>query len=447
MMRVHRVVTATVLAVIGLGVTRAGAIEWIDGSIADGLRAAQLQKRPLLVWVHYNSPDPTVAAKTAAQKTSAAVEAAFFNSAAYAPFEPQFAAMRVNFVVNETVFDRYGVDRVVPAMLVLDQDTGKLAARIAGFPDQPEILASFCAERLTKASEVLRLSKVPGGPQTAADRLRLGDLYADLGTLEQAGAAYEAALEAGLMDDDAHRAGVVAAFARLMSKQPEDAMRLLNGALRGVRVRPWDEQCAPLWWPGEAAFAPLVLEDTRGKWLGALYRTRSLRDFVAAVSGAERIAAQTGAAAQLSGPEALALGNDHFVLEDAAGAIPCYERAVTAGGLSAADEEIARARVGLCRAQAGDKAGAMRDMDQFLAMYNRPKARLGLDEAHHRPQIMVTRAGLYFDAGNYRAAEALLDQVVKDYTDTDCEYWAAQARVLLTHVKQWQELQRRGGAR
>jgi len=447
MTRAHRVLVATAFCLMALVASRAAAIEWTEGSIADGLRAAQLQKRPLLVWVYYNNPDAEVAAKMAAQKTSAAVEAAFLNAAAYAPFDAGFTATRVNFVINETVFDRYGVDRVVPAILVLDQDTGKLAARIVGFPDEPQTLASFCADRLTKVSEVVRLSKVPGGPQTAADHLRLGDLYADLGTLEQAGAAYEAALQAGLTGDDAHRAGVVSAFARLMAKQPDEGVRLLNGTLRGVKARPWDEQCTPLWWPGEATFTPLVLEDARGNWIGALYRTTSVRDFVAAISGAERIAAHAGAAAELAGPEALALGNDHFLLENAAGAIPYYERAVAADGLSAADEEVARARVGLCRAQAGDKAGAVRDMDQFLATYNRPKPKLGLDEAHHRPQIMVTRAGLYFDAEDFKAAEALLDQVVKDYTDTDCEYWAAQARLLLTHVKQWQELQRRGGGR
>jgi hypothetical protein len=136
----------------GVGPLRAQALDWAAGDLEESLTAARVGKRPLLVFVYVDDGDPKI--HTQAEQDSERLAAEVLTGTRFAAVAGGFVLARVNYKLNETIFDDYDVPERVPCIIFIEPETNKAYAHCSGvLPEMSSAqLESLYTRRLTDAS-------------------------------------------------------------------------------------------------------------------------------------------------------------------------------------------------------------------------------------------------------------------------------------------------------
>jgi len=422
-----------------------GAAEWLARPIDDVLRIAADEGKPVLVYVYYSRPGRTeTERKTEAQRDSELLDSAFFGTAAFEGLASNFVLVRINSSNNDTICTRFGAPRRSPCVMFLEPGSGELIAHLTALPDDgdPGKTQRLYADGLGRALQIRAMTAEGRTPQTAAENLLLGDLYAQSAMYKRAMPWFEAAVQSGVAPADDRRVRMMLAYLCGASYKAAESIAHLNQSLRGLSARPPEDGDPDLWWPARSRCEPIALVAANGYRMGVIYKCGSVPEFSELIGRLERMVHQYAQPNDVTPAEAFEFANVYFELENAEGALPFYARVARAGGegVTAAQLEAAVAGVGLCRVHLGDHENAMRDLSAYLQRYTKVRTTLLEDEIDHRPWVLLVVAGLHYAAGDERMAEKLLQQVMDEYEGTDSDHRAAEADLLLQDIRG-----RRGG--
>jgi tetratricopeptide (TPR) repeat protein len=225
------------------------------------------------------------------------------------------------------------------------------------------------------------------------------------------------------------------ALLQALDQKVEEAVKSLNGVLTGAKAKAWREGKDPDLFRSERLHPAIAFEGSRGVYIGALYSTGTAPEWADMIHKVEVLGAGVKSPGEVTADYAVRVADTYFELDNAAGALPYYDRARQGPGLAPIDDERAFARTALCRICLGDRAKAIDDCRESLTRFPEVVTTVTPGRTHYRPQIMLYYAALLDNSGDTDGAIRVYQKIIEDYRNTGYDGFAGQAELELQAIE------------